>query len=1717
MAHSRSCIYYLTCFVLLQGVLEANPKEGKIVSGSASISSKGKKIKIDQSSKHAIIHWQDFSIQEGEIAEFSLPHRKAATLNRVTGVNLSEIAGHLSSNGILYLINPNGILVGPTGVINAAGVVLSTLNLSNDDFLLGRSLNFSGESEAKIVNLGKISTLAGDVHFIGQAIVNQGSIDAPEGGVYLSGGREVLLLPEGDQRIQIKVPVSESMSGNTIDQTGMIEAAHVEIEAKGGNPYALAVKSSGAVHVKGFAEKEGQIFLTAEEGSIEVSGMLAAEKENGSGGEITVSGNRVNITPDATIIASSMAEEGHGGQVYLLGGSWASLDGDVFAHGGTKKGDGGFIELSAPVLECLKPAYAKALDGVSRPGEFLIDPYNVWVAAATGTQPLNWSVVLTTSIASAINAGMAFTINTSSSANYDLVGSNTFTGLITVNDPVSLIGTGLLSFIADDSITVNNAISNSMAGGYSFTAANDISINYPISTLSTDAISFTATAGTLSLNQYMSTTTFGSISSVGDVNLTSGGDLSINSANVNGVSAPPASTSTVTSTTGNISLMTTGTGAIYILGTENAQPVLVASDGVTSNGDVTLTTTSMTSAGDITFVGSISALDVTFMGGTGSTVYIGNDSSGSLSIGTSTSIFSEGGPSTNSLTIEGDAVTIKGGTIITGQVGSGGVQWDNQNLTITANNGDIIISGGDTSTVSGFSEVDMRSDVSNSTHMYSAPMGTIQLLGGTGDGTQVELGPYGLVGSSGNVIVMTGSDMILTASTTGFESGVTLNSGGGTSADSWTIGGDLTLTGGENSGITLGLSFQPSLAATYAITGDLTVASGNGGTGGMSYSPECFAQFFNGTFSANNVSLQAGSSENASITFDSDTDGGTIHIGGNFSAIAGSSQFSSISGVLSTNNGMMGSFTVGGDFTVQGGTGEMTSATIQIGNATSSQETLQIAGDVQIGGASQVGLASMSIGELASFGATSFQGVVLISDNCTVTGGTGGVMPSSTGASTIEGLGLFHMEVGNALQITGGSGDSASAQITSFLFPGATEQIVYVQHDTTIQGGGGGDASAILGLGVISNSMASTSQTVDIGGNLTITGGSGATATASIGNVALIGTFMSMPFDADAPSMTLNVLGNIVCANGTFPGAVATIGGTSGFSSPVPGLSGAPGSVTVQAGGNIQLASSLDVTFSGVSMYNQTHFQTYIANHQFASGAIWPSSLLPLPTSPASIYPVGHGAFSSNNGTSNIVLTTNQGNISILSAQNNISGTSVNFTYGTSAGDFLFATTSGNYYVTGLTDITINSPATTQGNSTLYPGSLAQIEFDAYNTLSVNQPVTISGANFGIELQSDLFSMTAGPIHLAADVTANTTNGFTNLLAHTGSIRQTAGTVTADSITMNANTGITGPTAPYNLLNSAGSVIFATNNTSNNLSIVNTIAGSNAQFTNATLSNGAGGTFANRFLYFEQLGGTSLNVLSATANGDLLVGAIAGQGNLTISGSIIPGRDAMHVANGTVSLTNTGTIQGVGKVTVVCDQAFPASVGPGFFLNNSTSGGITTTDPMQDIAIYAASGPQAPAGFSPPNQVVLGNLSSVATWDSALPDGLASKYDTFYSSGGPVHGPGFSNYDPGNGVFGSHVIWYKFDISGPPPPPPPPPPVPIPVSRQVKAAFAIQGLTLEPWYPKRIAYAIYSVNIVSNDRRTLIPLYDYQLIIPFTSINMRPYDSFEVTQYEINP
>ena len=148
------------CFALSSTHALANPTGASVVSGSASFAAAGNTLTVTNSA-NAILNWQSFSIGLNEITRFNQPSAASAVLNRVIGsggvIPQSVIDGVLSSNGRVFLLNPSGVVIGASARIDVAGLVASSLNLSDQDFLSGR-LRFTevpgagGVSNAGIIN-----------------------------------------------------------------------------------------------------------------------------------------------------------------------------------------------------------------------------------------------------------------------------------------------------------------------------------------------------------------------------------------------------------------------------------------------------------------------------------------------------------------------------------------------------------------------------------------------------------------------------------------------------------------------------------------------------------------------------------------------------------------------------------------------------------------------------------------------------------------------------------------------------------------------------------------------------------------------------------------------------------------------------------------------------------------------------------------------------------------------------------------------------------------------------------------------------------------------------------------------------------------------------------------------------------------------------------------------------------------------------------------------------------------------------------------------------------------------------------------------------------------------------------------------------------------------------------------------------------------------------
>ncbi|MFN3434315.1 MAG: GLUG motif-containing protein [Sphingomonas sp.] len=428
-----------------QSLAQSNPvlpSGERVTAGDAIVARDGPgTVTVRQTAPAAIIAWNDFSIGAGGVVRFD--NGGGATLNRVDGPAMSRLDGTLTATGSVYLINPRGVVIGKTGIVDVGGsFVASTLDIDNASFLAGGDRVFAGASRAAVVNLGRIGALGGDVALIATEVRNDGRIGALAGRGALTAGSTVLIrdLDDGNGRFAVLV----GGRGDTVTNAGAIDVATAELRAAGGSIYALAGNRSGIVRADEIRIKGNQIKLSAGEGGTVTvgNGLLDATGEEETG-FIDVTGTTVDVAAGAVLDASTPFV---GGQITVTAGDRLRFAGTALSRGLSQ---GGEVVLTAPTIDFTGAA----------------DTSGGFPGGLSLFQP---SFTVDGRLASAINRTLA-TTNVSLFANAEIFGGTFEDGDIMVAAPFSLAGSGRLSLIAQDALRFD---ANVTVGG---TAAIDLS------------------------------------------------------------------------------------------------------------------------------------------------------------------------------------------------------------------------------------------------------------------------------------------------------------------------------------------------------------------------------------------------------------------------------------------------------------------------------------------------------------------------------------------------------------------------------------------------------------------------------------------------------------------------------------------------------------------------------------------------------------------------------------------------------------------------------------------------------------------------------------------------------------------------------------------------------------------------------------------------------------------------------------------------------------------------------------------------------------------------------------------------------------------------------------------------------------------------------------------------------------------------------------------
>ena len=493
----------------------ANPDGPTVVHGQVSMTRPNLNTLNITNSPGAIINWRGFSIGANETTRFIQQSASSSVLNRVIGENPSQILGQLLSNGRVFLVNPNGVVFGPNSVVDVAGLIASTLQMSDADFMAGRH-HFEGDGEGSIDNRGYIRAgPGGEVVLIAPSIENSGIIEADGGQLILAAGRSVTLTSLDYEGVQFEVQAPEDevlnlgallaeqgaagVFAGTINNAGRIEANSLTIDETG----AIVLSAQADIHLEegsvlsASGPTGGDIHVESETGTTWVAGQVEATGSQGTGGDIRLLGRRVGVIADATIDASAESgggeiliggdyrgenpavknaeatfvgagstikadalTDGDGGRIIVWSNEATRAYGEISATGGAESGDGGFVETSGHYLDVVTVPAVGAPKGEG--GTWLLDPFDVDVATPdqnisagpTFTPTATGSQVAPASITAVLGAGNNVIVDT-------VNGGGAEPGDITVIEDIVVAlnsGNASLTFNAANNVIVSGDI-----------------------------------------------------------------------------------------------------------------------------------------------------------------------------------------------------------------------------------------------------------------------------------------------------------------------------------------------------------------------------------------------------------------------------------------------------------------------------------------------------------------------------------------------------------------------------------------------------------------------------------------------------------------------------------------------------------------------------------------------------------------------------------------------------------------------------------------------------------------------------------------------------------------------------------------------------------------------------------------------------------------------------------------------------------------------------------------------------------------------------------------------------------------------------------------------------------------------------------------------------------------------------------------------------------
>ena len=1506
---------------------------------------------ITTGTQNTVLNWGSFSdpsttnvLVPTDTITFTLPSG-GAVLNNITGSGATFLTGHINSNGNVYFLNPNGIVVGNGASINVNGFYLSTVNdvsapsyfYANGTLGVFNNVAQSATAGSGIVYIqsGANINLVSPSGTIGLASNYNGvSVTGLTGNVTSNGQGSLGITPTG-------------INIDSLTTTGSLNII--------GLNSSTAVTANGLVISQGYGTSGGlvggNVTVTANS-NFTTTGITSAGNLviNSGSGTIGLNGN-VNVSGSATLTANNNISTGaainrlnvNGNTVISAGAGSVTVNGDLI--GGSTSITGADITLSD-----YNPSGAgRTLSQVTATGNL-----NVWAqnGITVSNALVSGNLTLNSAQSTAVLGSLSGAVST----------VNGTTDLVTSNSGSTVYNT-LLAGPATQTLTVSTANNALSASAYANTAANVIVNNVTIN----GSLTATASAkGTITLTGV----TLSSLANAGIITATTNnGTIALSSITINNgyISA--------TDKAGNNNAKSSITVTNF---TNNSQVSGSTDVFTTSNGDVTLTNYQSVNAGltVMTGVGTANTADTGDIKTSGANSIFGGPVSVTTNNGyvTLTGISVLGNVTNNALTITENTAIVTNNVTVTAltDLFVQSIKTGNQtsssytnvsvtstgNLTLntaiiapvisltagqalTTNNVDVTAYSKNSITLSGANDLN-----TNSIANVSLNVGTLSITSTTGNVNVLNTNnifvtspKVTLTATTGNVNLAMGSQITTNGLTIVAGNSITENNGYG-------------ISNASNAGSATASLTAPTISLVGAVN-NLPNITAIGGSNGTTINLGSTSNIASGT----NVSGNLAITSNAAVVIGS-TSTGTVFVGGTTSINTANSTTPASVSTLASNANLYGGVNITtNNASVALGVyaGNNNFGTVSISTGSSPQNV-----NIDENGVTNLGTVSASTLTVNANGIINSAGTVsattanlnsaqisttTVANNGVITSTTT-TLPNSISVGTLNPSTIANINVINANAVTVNSNITANVNATNQYLNTLTLAANTGNLTYTGVGGSVGLVNATTTAGLLTytttNDPTTTgSLTTNTGGIVASASGSGGLGSLSysLGNATYaskitsnagitISNLTSLPASTASVTVTANAGGNVILGNGisllgagnvTFnsgnsqTGGVTVTGGisdagTTGVTinssvitsfvgktiSVTSPLNNIGGQVNLTSNGSINYTSNGSVLLGAVTIYNgasgQNTIQSLTGNISEAAGVtnnITSTSV----NSPISFIASSTG----NNGV-------------VLANPNTINANPANV---------ISISASGNSSLVNSADITL-------GNITVFPGN-----GQTPNTTDVQLYVSSTSGNISQKSGTSVYVWGNTTLNSKGTNGITLTNGGNNFGAITATATSSGNVKITESATSTYNSVVANN---FNATSTYGDILTPTSNAAITVSGNSVLNANNIALTNSSdVLSGSNGTIS-----ITALGNANITQNSSTA---LIAAGTKVGGNLSIT-DMISG----------ATISDQGSSTGLSVTGVLSVTANPSLSTVTLSSNNNTFGGLLTS--AGNVTIY---------------------------------------------------------------------------------------------------------------------------------------------------------------------